>query len=178
MTNLSLAATNFLLQIPELLPLLGESSVVGPWIFDEAPARKVSSTGKSMIVVNEGNPYTEMELRKTALYPTLVVDIWSDSTRASDKSFAVSDSTEKIEEISRIVLKHLHFANPSVTTDDPDYYGIPRYPRVLGTAEEIETRTGVTVLDSLCDDGGVIISPVENAEGSERGRLTFNMTTY
>ena len=176
MTDLSLGATNFLLQVPEIVALVGKDSRVGPWIFDEKPVINIQSSQRSMIVVNQGDSHTDMASRKTTRFPSLIVDIWSDSDRTASGSVPVTNSTEKIQQLADLVLKHLHFQNPSVSPDDPKYYGEIRYPRVFGTAEQISDRTGVTVLDSLSESGDVSISQVRDSEGSEMGRLTFNLT--
>ena len=175
MTDLSLAVTNFLLQIPDIITDVGSSDSVGPWIFDSEPWASITNSSTCIIVVTEGNPHEVMATRKSIKFPTIVVDIWADSTRLPDLTYPVQDSTDKINALAKKITRELHFRHPSVFPGDPYYYGSPRHPRMFGTEEEIATRSGVVVLDSSADSGDVVISPVTDADGSEMGRLTFSM---
>lgn len=166
MTDLSLAVRNLLAQDTGLTALLGKSQSWPTWIFDERPVNvKVENTGKCLIVINEGPQWTEPNQHNTMKFPTILVDIWADPTRNTDKSVKMFDATKKIEDIQDFVDKHLHLVDPGDASGNP---------RIWGTAQQIATKTGVIVTGSFRRSGPEF-SPIRDAEDAYMGRLIYGI---
>lgn len=166
MTALSLAVRNLLAEDPDIRRLVGRSTNWGTWVFDEKPlGAKFESNSTCLIVVNEGEPWTDPNEHNTMKFPTIIVDIWADPTRNEDRSTKIPDATEKIETIQDVVDRHLHLV------DAADLQG---YPRVWGTAEQIASRTGVVITGSVRRSGPEY-SPIRDADDAWMGRLVYGV---
>lgn len=164
MTTLSLAARNTLAQDPELKALLGRSVSWSTWIFDEDPLNvHVENTSRSLIVINEGDPWTSSNGHNTMTFPSLVVDIWSDPSRNSDKTVKVSDARTKIFGIKKLVDKHFHLVDSGTSQG---------LPWIWGTAAQIASRTGVVIAGSH-HLSGPSFSPIRDTDGAYMGRIIY-----
>lgn len=168
MTELSLGARNLLAQDEELRGMLARSVKWDTWIFDENPVgSKIENTSKCLIVITEGDAWTGANEHNTAWFPTLDVDVWADPTRNEDnKSVKLFDAKTKIERIVRQVDKSLHRLSAHNR-------GLPM---IWGTAEEIDSKTGVVVATSLRASGNIIYSPIRDTDGAWMGRVTYNIS--
>lgn len=169
MTRLSLAVRNTLAQDERFRQWIPKSESWDIWIFDEKPVMaKVEQSGKCIIVINEGEPWTDPNGHNTLEFPSLIVDIWGDPDRNPDKTVARDNAKDKIKAVAKIVDEHLHRVNPG----GPDGGYI-----VWGTATQIETKTGVLVTESK-KLSGPIFSPFEDMEKGWMGRYTYGVNQF
>ena len=166
MTDLSLAARNFLAQDADLRALLGRSASWDTWIFDQSPINvRVENTSRCLIVVNEEGQWTSPNPHNTMRFPRLVVDIWADPTRNQDRTVQLFDAKSKVEDIVKIVDRKFHRVDPGT----PD-----GRPLILGTAEQILAKTGV-VVTGILRSSGPDYSPIRDCEGAFMGRLVYDV---
>lgn len=166
MTELSLAARNFLAQDAGLRALVGRSASWDTWIFDENPINvKVENTSRCLIVVNEDGTWTSPNDHNTMTFPQLVIDVWADPTRNEDRSVKVNDAKSKIERIQKYLDKHFHLV------DSGTRQGMPY---VWGTGAQVASKTGVVVAGSHRMSGPVF-SPIRDTDGAYMGRFTYGV---
>jgi hypothetical protein len=166
MTLLSLAARNLLAQDDRFREWVARSQSWDIWIFDTKPVMaKFENNSKCLIVINEGDPWTSPNEHNTLEFPSLVVDIWADPDRRADKTILRDNAKDKIKAVARIVNDHLHRVDPG--GPDGGYM-------IWGTAQEIDTKTGVLVSESKRLSGPVF-SPIKDAEGAWMGRYTYGI---
>lgn len=166
MTALSLAARNHLALDPVLRGLLGKSQTWDTWIFDENPVGvKVENTGRCLIVINEGSPWTSPNEHNTMRFPRLIVDVWADPTRNTDRSVRVFDAKEKIDEIQKRLDKHFHLV------DGGDSHGMPH---VWGSLDDLTSGRGVVVTGSTRLTGPEF-SSIRDTDGAFMGQFTYGV---
>lgn len=181
-TRLSVAARNLVIQDTELLALgllggdVGATPVWPVWVWADEPQRRIENSQKCAIVFTEGQPWTSRNEHNTAYFPTLVMDIWADPTRNSDRSVKRYDADDKIVTIARSINRLLHTVNNSVPSESPAWMGAPGMPRIWGTADEISTRTGLLVVSSL-QSSGPDFNDMANNDGGRMGRYVYNVET-
>lgn len=169
MTRLSLAVRNTLAQDDRFRQWIPKSASWDIWIFDEKPVMaRFEGTGKCLIVVNEGEPWTVPNGHNTLEFPEILVDIWADPDRKSDGTIVVDNARDKIKDIARILDSHLHRVDPG--GEDGGYI-------IWGTAQQIENKTGVLVTESK-KVGGPIFSPISDTEGAWMGRYTYAVNQF
>lgn len=160
MTQLSLAARNFLVQQPSVTSLLGVDDLGDFMIYDSRPEATIENTGKSMIVISTENGWGANN-HNTARFPTLVVDIWTDPTRNSDNSVKRQDAILKAEAVYLAVDKFLHLVDASVPGGGAVFWG---------TATQVAQKTGVRITSSVrtnepdyrpaIDDQGAVVATI------------------
>lgn len=144
MTPLTLAMRNELARDAELTALLGSSPKWPSWIFVDKPSVQIENSGKSLIVLQAYEPWSNMNMHNTMDFPTVIVDIWADSKRNADNSVQVEDAGLKIDAIHKIVKKHFHTVNLSRPGGGALQWG---------TQAQITSNTGVWVGGSHLIDG-------------------------
>lgn len=165
MTELSLAARNFLAQDERVTSLLGRSASWDTWIFSEVPYAKIENTQRCLVVISEGPPWTDMNPHNRLYFPTLRVDIWADPTRnPSDNSVRIEDAKDKAIEVMRAIDWSMHLVDPGRPSDGMPY--------MWGTAEQISQKTGIVVTGSF-KDSGPEFSPIKDSPGSWMARVVY-----
>ena len=177
MTELALSAQRILVQDPRLLAsgLIGTDVTWPPgWVFPDVPGARIENSQKCAIVIFEDAPWTDPNSHNFAEFGTLVVDIWADPTRNTDKSVRRSDAQDKITSVAKIVSRNFHLVHPSVSPTDPTHLGAVGMPRIWGTAAQVAARTGLTIVSSA-QSGGPEFAPMVNNFDGWRGRYKFNV---
>jgi hypothetical protein len=108
-------------------------------------------------------------------FPRLFVDIWADPTRLIDNSPETWDADDKIEKLIPLLDRHFHTANLDVSPYVNVIYGRPGDPRIWGTADQIEHRTGQIILGSERAQGPDY-SDVRDGNGARMARLIYNVS--
>lgn len=165
MTKLVYAAANFLAQQPSVTALVGEDDLGDPMIYPNQPEATIENTGTSMIVLTSPDGWGANN-HNTARFPILYVDIWSDPTRNSDLSVRRKDADLKIEEVFQAVDKFFHLVNAS----QPGGLSV-----MWGSAEELETRTGLRIISSARQNEPEI-RPAFDDEGALIGRIRYDVS--
>ena len=166
MTKLSLSARNLLAQDTAITALLGKSVSWDTWIFDENPLNvHVENNSKVLIVVSEGDPWAPANQDNTMSFPTLIVDIWADPSRNSNKSVRQFDAKDKIEAVKALVDQHFHLVDGARPGGQL---------HIWGTAAQIASKTGLVVTGST-RASGPIYSPIRDTDGAWMGRMTYNV---
>lgn len=166
MTQLTLAIRNLLAQDGDLRALLGRSASWDTWIFsEELIGVKVEGTQKCLIVVAEDDTWTSPNEHNTMRFPQVFVDIWADPSRNEDKSVRQQDAKDKITAIQPFIDRYLHLVDGANNEGKP---------RIFGTAEQIEAKTGIVVTGSQRLNGPRF-SPIRDSEGSWMGRFTYGV---
>lgn len=176
MTELSLAAQRILVQDPRIAAsgLVGGDATWPSWVFPDVPGARIENSQKCAIVLFEDVPWSDPNPHNFAEFGTLVVDIWADPTRKSDKSVRFSDAQDKIKRVAKIIARNFHLVHPSVPTGAPAYLGAVGMPRIWGTAAQVTARTGLTIVSSV-QSGGPEFAPMSNNPEGWRGRYRFNV---
>lgn len=181
-TSLSVAARNLVAQDTDLLALglvggdTGASPLWPVWAWADTPQRRIENSQKCAIVFTEGSPWTSRNEHNTLYFPTLVVDIWADPTRNTDKSVKRYDADDKIKSVARVINRLFHTVNKSVPTGSPAWMGTPGLPRIWGTATEIQDRAGLLIVSSL-HASGPNFSDMASNDGGRMGRFIYNIET-
>lgn len=165
MTKLVYAARNFLVQQPSVTSLVGVDDLGDPMIYANQPEATIENTQTSMIVLTSPGGWGAND-HNTARFPILYVDIWSDPTRNSDLSVRRKDADLKLEKVYEAVDKFFH----RVSNSEPGGLSV-----MWGTAEELETRTGLRIISST-RQGEPDISPAFDNEGALVGRIRYNVS--
>ena len=169
MTRLSLAVRNTLAQDPRLQELVAKSPSWDIWIFDEKPVMaRFEGNGKCLVVINEGEPWTDPNEHNTLLFPSLIVDIWADPDRKPDKTVLRDNAKDKIQAIARVIDTHLHRVDPG---------GADGGFIIWGTAEQISTKTGVLVTESK-KRSGPVFSPIGDTDQAWMGRYVYGVNQF
>jgi len=185
MTRLTLAARNLLVQVPEV-QALREMGRIGRgatwpdgWIFDSRPYATIEQySRKALVVISYAGTWMAPNEHNSAHFHRLYVDIWASPTRLPDGTPEREDADMLIETVWEALSTHLHTVNRDVPSDGSvsPLLGLPGHPRVWGTAEEIEARTGVVVLGSQ-QLGEPDLSDVRDGNGARMGRYVIGVQT-
>ena len=177
MTALALAAQRLLVQDPDILGsgLVGvDDTWTDGWVFPDKPAARVENSSKCAIIIFDQEPWTSKNPHNRAEFGTITVDIFGDPSRDVNENVTVEDAQDKIERVAKIVSRNFHVVHPSVPSDAPDWMGAKTMPRIWGTAEQIASRTGLTIVESIETDGPTW-NPMSSNQGGWRGRYRYNV---
>jgi hypothetical protein len=187
MTRLTVAARNLAAIIPGIQSKVADGSIgsdsvwTDGWIFSDKPYANIEKKSHTaLIVISPGGNWQAPNQYNTSRFPLMYIDIWASPTRGTNFSPVRPDADTLIEEVFDVLFPYFHTVNQDVPgiASDPDlpYLGKPGFPRVWGTADEISSRTGVTIVGSQ-----LLLEPefadVEDGNGARFARFSFGVQT-
>lgn len=172
MTNLALATRNMLAQQPSVrgLGVLGRSTKWSDgWIFADKPFVVIENTGRALIVITQAGSWQTSNPHNTMKFPRIRVDVWADPDRNPDKTPKEYDADDKIQEVFKHIDSFLH----TVNLDEPG-----GKTRIWGTASEVATKSGVTILSSQRLDGDIEYFDVADGNHARMGTMYYGVKTF
>ena len=166
MSRLSKAVRNLLVADPEIFYLVGSDPTWNDgWVFYDNIYVRLENSQTSAIVITENSTFSAPNPHNTMIFPRLVVDIWSDPTRAPENTIQAQDAKDKIEALHALVKTHLHTVNLSDNRGNTIYWGTPA---------EIATKSGVAIAGSQLLSGPEYSSLVDG-NGAWMGRFVYGV---
>lgn len=167
MSDLTLAARNYLAQQPSVTSLLGSDTLWDTWIFADEPYALVENSQSVLIVITQEGGWASPNMHNTMQFPRLLIDIWADPTRnPATNAVRVKDAKIKINAVYNAVDKFLHTVNLDVPGGGSIYWG---------TATQIFEKTGSRIQGSQ-RLGEPEFSPVMDGNGAYMGRVIYGVT--
>jgi hypothetical protein len=181
MTRLTLDLRNLLVQTPEIKTMV-ENKIIGKgvafsdgWVFDTKPYANIEKKSyQALIVITHDGTWQAPNEHNTARFPRILVDIWASPTRKADGSPVIDDADYLIEDVMKSIRPYLHTVNMDVSEDG--FQGPAGYPRVWGTPEQIQSRTGSLIFFSQ-SLGEPQFNDVKDGNGARMGRFAFGVAT-